>query len=490
MASVVTSIGTGSGLPLDTLLTNLMAAESVPLTKLQAKEATAQAKVSAYGQFSSSVSTLRDAIAALTASKLNGSTVTSSDKEIATATSTNTATKGNFSLEVVKLAQSEKAVSPPLASTETVLSPGRMTFTFGSVVDGKFVANPDATPKDVNINTSSNTVAGMRDAINKANIGITATVVNDGSGSRLVFSSTETGAKTSFQISGVSDGSGSGSQLSQFDYDPSNAIDYDAATPATGMRRLLAGRDAELKIDGLAVSKSSNTITDVLDGVTLTLVKAGTTTVAVGQDPSAARTALQGLVTAYNTFRTTATSLSLNTPSATTGETNTSNGPLAGDGLVRDVMAKIRNEIFSPVDGATGQFTSLSSLGVSFQADGTLKLDATIFDKAMAADPTGIAKLFQDGANGEGSKGISTRFSAMLTTFIEKNGSIQSKVDGLDSTTKMLQSQQATLKIQLTQIQARYQKQFVALDQLVTGMNNTTTFLTQQLASLAAMRNS
>lgn len=488
MASVITNIGTGSGLPLQQLLTDLMVKERVPLTQLQAKEATTLTKVSAYGQLSNAVSKLRDTIQGLTTAKFNGATAATSDKEVATVTADNKATKGNFSLEVIKLAEAEKAVSGSTKDADTKFATGTLTFNFGSLVDGAFVTTEGSAPQTVTIDGSNNTLAGIRDAVNKAAIGVSVSLVNDGNGSRLVFSSTNTGAAHAFKIEGSGESTSPETSMSQFDYDPSTAIAYDAATAASGMRRLQQAQDAEIKVDGLAIKTPKNTVSDAVDGVTLTLLKAGTSKITLAQDPAAARTSMQSLVTAYNSFLTTANGLSTNIPGATPGQTNSTNGPLAGDGVVRDIVGKMRDQIFAVVDGAPGQYNSLATLGVSFQKDGTLKMDTAIFDKAMAADPKAVADLFTDDAFGQGKPGITKRFADVLTSIVDDNGAIKARTDGLTESTKQLQAQQVSMQKRLVQIQARYQAQFIALDQLVTGMNGTTTFLNQQLESLASLR--
>ena len=136
------------------------------------------------------------------------------------------------------------------------------------------------------------------------------------------------------------------------------------------------------------------------------------------------------------------------------------------------------------MQGATGAYTSLASLGVSFQSDGTLKLDTSRLDKAMAEDPAAISQLFASEPYGEGTQGITERFAAQLSAFIDTNGTIDSRVSGLNDTTKTLQTQQAQLETRLTEIEARYRQQFTALDTLLTQLNSTSSFLSQQLDAL------
>mgnify|MGYP001167231459 FL=1 len=486
MASVGSALGIGSGLDLTTLLSNLMAAESVPLAKLQTREVSIQSKISAYGQLRSAISSLRDAVKGLTPDKFNGAGAGSSASDVATATATNAATKGTYALEVVSLAQAEKAVSAGLESSKAQVQAGTITFTFGSVENGEFIPG-EGEAKTVTIEAGKNTLEGVRDAINAAEAGVTATIIHDGTGARLVLTAKETGAGHAFRITTQGDAGSDGQALSFLDYDPASAPDYSAGGAAQ-MSRLQHAADAEFKIDGIVMTSARNSVSTALEGVTLTLAKEGTTTITVKDDASKARSALQSMVDAYNKLLSTVNALAVNTPGASKGESGTA-GPLAADSLTRDVMTRIRNEIFSPVQGATGAYTSLASLGVSFQSDGTLKLDATRFEKAMATDAGAVARLFDDEAYGEG-RSITARFQAQLDAMVESDGLIDSRLDGLNASTKSLQTQQEQLSKRLEQIEARYRAQFSALDTLLAQMNSTASYLTQQLEALKNLRSS
>ncbi|WP_420226053.1 flagellar filament capping protein FliD [Pigmentiphaga litoralis] len=491
MATAGTQLGLGSGLPLESLVTQLMATEVKPLTKLQAKEAETTSKVSALGQLSGSLTSVREALLKLTDTNLNTGKVALSEKDFATVTASSKAAKGTMSLEVVQLAQQEKALSASLASGDSKIGTGQVSFTFGSVKDGAFAADADLPTQSVTITSENNTLSGLRDAVNKAGIGVTASLVNDGNGSRLVFSSSRTGVEKAFKMEGVSTGSAPGeASLSMFNYDPSTAPAHSPDSTAPGMVRLQAAKDAKILVDGLAVTKPDNLITDAMDGLTITLTKVGKTQVTVSQDPDSTKSALQSLVTAYNSFLTTSKQLSRNTPSATAGTASTSNGPLAGDSIVRDVTAKMRDQIFSPLAGAKGSTTSFASLGISFQKDGTLKFDTAVFDKANTADPTGIANLFADEPNGAGSVGLSKRFVDAINAMVDTNGSIQTRVDGLGATTKLLQKQQVDLAARLQVIETGYRTEFSRLDTLVTKMMEMQTRLTKDLESLSNLRSS
>ena len=476
MASVGSALGVGSGLELSTLLSNLMAAEKVPLTKLQAQATSAQTKISALGQLKSSLSSLLTAASGLTPEKFTGLVGSSSDSSVAFITADNKAGKISHKLDVTSLAQAEKAVSGALAS-DAQLNTGTLTFTLGKVENGSFVAG-EAEAKSVVIDATNNTMSGLRDAINKAELGVTASLVTDDSGSRLVLTSTTTGAANDFQVT-----SSDSRSLDFFDYAPATAPSYSSGGSPAGMSRLQAGADAQFKLDGMEVTSATNTVTSVLDGVTITLQKSGTTTIATNPSPSGGAAALQSLVTAYNSFLNVAAALSANAPSETRGKAGAT-GPLAGDGLVRDLTSRMRNEVFSPMQGATGAYTTLASLGVGFDQDGALTLDTDKFNKAMAADPNAVSKLFTPQPFGEGSQSLVERFTAQLSPYTDSKGVIDSRTDGLKSTIKTLETQQNQMSNRLEQIEARYRRQFTALDSMLTQLNNTGSFLTQQIEAL------
>lgn len=480
MASVGSALGVGSGLELSTLLSNLMAAEKVPLTKLQAQATSAQTKISALGQLKSSLSSVLTAAKGLTADKFTGLVGSSSDASVATLVANNQAGKISHKLEVTSLAQAEKAVSAALAGS-TPLNAGTLTFTFGKVEGGSFVAGGGT--QTIAVDSGNNTLPGLRDAINKADIGVTASLVTDSTGSRLVLTSGTTGAEHAFRIETSDSGDGGTQALDFLAYDPATAPPYASGASPAGMSRLQEGADARFKLDGLELASATNTVTSALDGVTIALQKTGTTTISTNTSTSGGAATLQSLVTAYNSFLNVAKALSVNEPSQTRGQAGAT-GPLAGDGLVRDLTARMRSEIFSPLQGATGAYTTLASLGVGFDQGGALTLDTDKFNKIMAEDPNAVARLFTSEPFGAGTQSLAERFSAQLSPYADSNGVIDSRTDGLKSTIKTLENQQKQMSSRLDQIEARYRQQFTALDSLLTRLNSTGNSLTQQIETL------
>jgi flagellar hook-associated protein 2 len=479
-----------------------MTAEKIPLVALQKKEAAQQTKITAYGTLNSALSAFSAAMDAVNESKFNTAKATSSDATVATVTSKLGAATGSLSLKVDSLATNAKVASARVldwqnaaATADSTIGTGTLTFTMGTATTtpAGFTADSGQTPFTVEIGPGQNTLAGIRDAVNAKGGAVTASIVNDGTGARLVFSSNATGAKNNFRIAAdATPGAGGGPGLAQLAYNP--AAPGNAATSSS---QVTLGVDASLTIDGMAITSPSNTLTDTIDGLTITLLKGAaagvpaSTTIGVGQDNVDAKAAVNSLVSAYNTLLTATKKLSLSVPQDAGSSDARTDGPLSGDATIRSLMTQIKNQLLSPMDGATEPYTSLASIGVEvkdFKDGGALKLNEAVFDKAMAADRAAVTKLFTTEPNGEGSQGITAKLADTVKQMTASNGQVQSRIDGLTTITKQLQKQQTDMSARLVQIEARYRAQFTSLDTMLTSMDNTSSFLTQQLDALAQMR--
>jgi len=387
----LSSPGIGSGLDVNGIVAKLMAVEQQPLDQLSAQETTVQSKISAYGSLKSALSALQTAVHALSApAPFRSMSATVGDASVATATTADGAVAGRYSLEVSQLAQNQKLVSAGFASSTDTVGSGTLTFTFGTWSGGSFTPNPAAGARTVTIAPGQSSLAGVRDAVNAANIGVTATIVNDGSasGQRLVFSSNASGANQSLSIAAAdADGQNTDAAgLSQLAYDP-------AATAGSGknLTETLAAQDALLTLDGIAVRSASNTVTDAIAGVTLKLARTNVgspTSIAVDQSSGPATTAVSAFVKAYNDLQTTITNLTKY------DATNKQASILTGDSTVRLAQSQLRSLVGGAVSGASGSLDTLSLAGITTQSDGTLLLDSAKFNAALAADPKAVEKLF------------------------------------------------------------------------------------------------
>jgi flagellar hook-associated protein 2 len=387
--------GIGSGLDINGLVSQLMAAERLPLTALEGREKAHNQKLSAFGQVRSALATFQTALQDLTSSKFQALSATASDTKVLSASAGGNATPASYQIEVTQLAQQHKLASSGYATTNDAVGSGTLTLQFGTYNSGTntFTANADKATKSITISPANNTLAGVRDAINAANAGVTATIVNDGSaaGNRLVLTSTDSGAANSLKISATDDDGNSldGSGLSALAYDPTAA-----AGSGKNLGQVAAARDATLTIDGIAVSYASNTVRNAIDGVTLNLSQTNTgqpLTLTVGRDTEAIKKSVQAFVDAYNSA-----DASLKKLTAFNG-VGKQNGILLGDATTRGIQTQMRNLLSNTV-ASGGTLTTLSQIGVAFKSDGTLALDSAKLGTAIDTNFDDIAALFDSAA--------------------------------------------------------------------------------------------
>jgi flagellar hook-associated protein 2 len=388
----ISSPGIGSNLNVNDIVSQLMALERRPLLQLDTKEAKFQAQLSAFGTLKSSLTSFQTALRGLNdVSKFQSYKAAIANTSVATVAAANSAVPGNYALEVTQLAQAQKLVAAGQTSTSAAIGAGSISFDFGTISGGTFdaasghytgaaFAADGAGTKTVTINASNNTLAGIRDAINAAKIGVSASIVNDGSGTpyRLALSVADTGAAKSLRISVAGDAA----LASLIAHDPAGT---------QNLAETVAARNAELKVDGVPISKTKNVVTDVIEGVTLTLggTNAGApTAVSVTRDSGAIKGLVDSLVKAYNELGNTIKSLSAFNPATKQGSI------LQGDITLITLQSRIRSTLTSALTGVAGEYDNLSQIGVAFQKDGTLTVDAAKFEAALAAAPNDIAALF------------------------------------------------------------------------------------------------
>ncbi len=388
VSGMLASPGVGSGLDVTGIVNKLMTAESAPLTALTRQEASYTARISAYASLKGALAALQSSLTGLTDTRsMQSVTASIADATLASVAAGSTAVPGSYSLKVSQLAQAHKIASAGFASVDSAVGSGSLSFSFGTYAGGVFTANADAAAQSVAIAAGQNTLAGIRDAVNAAGIGVTATIVNDGTtGNRLVFSSATTGAANSLKVT-VADADTTHTDLaglSQLAYDP-------AALVGGGMTQKVAAQNALLLIDGIDISKATNTVSDAIQGVTLNLAKADslvTTTLTVTSDTSSIAKSVGAFVKAYN-------DLASMISSATKYDTvNKKASVLTGDSAPRIIQSQLRAIVGSTLSGSGLTMTALSQAGVSFKVDGTLALDSAKLAAAVSRDATGVGRLF------------------------------------------------------------------------------------------------
>lgn len=454
----ITSSGVGSNIDIEGLVTKLVAAEGQSKsTALLKKQAQVQAEISAYGSFKSALAQLQTSLVGLKdPAQFRSRSATVADDTIYTATATGSAAPGSVDIEVVQLAGAAKLRSGPLAASTTPVGTGTLTLSLG------------AASFAITIDSTNNTLANIRNAINSApaNPGISATLVTANDGVRLVLTSAATGAANAIKVAQ----SGGDGGLAALTYDPQSGTN--------GLTQLQAAQDARIVIDGSPIDSISNTINTALDGVSITLLKTTATGVtnrlSVAVDQAKPRGAITAFVTAYNQVYSGLKKLSAYDAATKSG------GALLGDAVLRGFMASLRQEMTGTSPALAGNaFRTLSDIGVTTSLDGTLKVDTAKLDTAFNTNNDAITRLF----SGDG--GLGKRLDTLANTYASSGGLLESRTKGLQTSLDAIAQRQTALGKSLDAYEARVRAQFTAMDIAVAQMRQTGQNLIAQLDSLS-----
>ncbi len=467
---MATTTSSATSIDVNAIVTSLMSIERQPIAKLNTKQTDYQAKLTAVSLIKSKIDAFQTAVQALS-NPSSGSFVafkaTSSDPSVFSSSASSSAVAGVYTLDVINLAQSQKLVAAGQTSSTTAISNGIATtinFDFGTISGGTlaagsysgatFTANGSAT-KSITIDGTNNTLGGIRDAINAAKMGVSASIVNDGSGTpyRLALSSDNSGISNSLKISTTG---GDGTINTLLANDPAGV---------QHLNQTVAAQNANFKVNGIAISKSSNSVTDAIQGVTLTLSSKTITpaTLTIETDTSAVNDSVTAFVKSYNDlFSAMKNSSAFKSKSA-----------LEGDATLRGLQSQMRSIASAAVSGGT--LTTLGEVGLSFSTTGTLKLDSTKLNSAMAKDFNDVAHLFNSAT------GYATKFSAMTTTALAFDGTIATKTNGLNQSIKNVGDQIVSMESRMTRLQKQYTVLYSNLNVMLSSMAQTSAYLTRQL---------
>ncbi len=389
----ITSLGVGSGLDLQSLVDRLVAAERDPVVaNLARKEAALSAELSGFGLLRSSLADFQGSFSALASrSNFQPRTASSSDSSIFTVSADSGAAEQSAQIEVTQTARAHGLATAAYSDENAVIGTGTLTVRFGTTsydpntdTYSSFTLNPDIPSQTLTIDSSNNTLSGLRDYINQNDFGFQASIVNDGTGYRLVLSADATGAASSLEITVTDTGDGNDTDTSGL-----SALAFNSA--ATNLEQTQAARDAILKVNGLTVTRSSNTISDLFDGVTLTLQKeapGSLETLVVSRNDAAIQNSIQDFVDKYNSL--VATINQLTAYNADTGEA----GTLIGDTGVRNVSTRLSSLLIDLVPGLDGPYRALSDIGITTQSDGTLAIDTSRLSDAIKNNAAAVTDLF------------------------------------------------------------------------------------------------
>ncbi|MDD2976686.1 flagellar filament capping protein FliD [Aquabacterium sp.] len=476
--ATLSSLGVGSGLDAENIVKSLVALERKPAEAVKAENNKLDTKVSTWGKIQSAFSSLQDAANALNSNDFwSAVKATSSDASAVGVSPSATSAPGSYNVTVQSLASSQYVASKAYTAGKTAtVGQGTLTIQTGTYTanDGPppvvtFNAKAAASQFNITIGPEDNTLEKIRDKINSSGAGVTASLVNDATGTRLVLRGA-TGAENAFKISVTENPAAPGL----------SALAYNASTGGTSqMTRTQAAANAQATINGLAVSSASNTMTDVVDGLTLQLSKVSATpiNVEVSRDTDAIRKGIDGFVSAYNNVVST---IRVQTKY---DEASKTAGPLQGDSTATGLLSQIRNLIGSS-SGASSVFGRLSDIGLDIKTDGTLSVKSDKMNAAMS-NPGELKKFFanSDAAN-VGNDGLSQRIKSLASQLLGTDGAINSRTEGIKSMIERNKDKIERIDAKATLAEARLRAQYTLLDNNMAKLNGLSSYVTAQLAAL------
>jgi len=447
--TTISALGTGSGLDLNSLVEQLLKAERAPTeNRLNQRQERFESQISGLGLFSGALSGLSDAARDLQNGRgLGTRQAVSSNEEVFTASARENTAPGVFSVEVRALAEADKLASQAFDSASAEVGSGTLNFTVG---ERDF---------SVVIDETNNSLAGIRDAINRAgdNRSVSASIINDADGARLILTGRDTGAENAIAVS-VSNATGALGQLA-----------------TENLNVITAASDAEAVVDGFNITSASNRIEGAIDDITLDLKAAAPDEPAnlrISEDRSAVLERVRDFVERYNGLVDVLKGLASYDP-----ETDEA-GPLQGNITVRSVAGQVRSILSSPTEGATPVANTLAAIGITSTEGGTLRIDEGRLNEVIDQRPQALEELFA------GDKGLGGRLTSYLNNVIGSNGILTNQTDNLQTRLDEIARQREALDARLERVEARFVRQFSALDSLIAELNQTSDFISQQFAAL------
>lgn len=469
----LSSAGVGSGLDVNSIVSQLMALERRPLELLQQDKSKLDAQLSAFGRLQSSLGALGDAARKLTnPAGWSPTTVSSTDAAAVSAFGTGTPATGSYRVEVSALAAAQTLASAPLPSPISIVGTGMLT-----VELGKWLGDPpDFTPNSgtgsvsIAITAADNTLEKVRDRINAAGAGIAASIVNDANGARLSLRSIETGQSQGFRIS-VADDDGNdtdGTGLSM--------LAFDAAGGTSPMTLAQAASNAKLTVNGIAIESPSNTLDNVLDGLSLRVARVTSAPVAldVSRDTAAIKKTITDFANAYNDM------VKLVREQTAYNEASKTGGALQGDRTAVGLLNRLRS-VAGGSSGASAGFSRLADIGLDPQRDGTLKIDGAKLDAALGR-LSELKDFFARDDTGTANDGFATMLRQFADLTLGTDGALSTKTASLNTRMGAMDKQAARLQDRLDATEVRLRAQYTRLDTNMASLNGLQTYISQQIA--------
>ena len=417
--------GKTSGIDVGTIVDELMEVERQPETVWQNEQSTISSQVSALTTMNTQLSTvatdvdnLKDILGAFSQMSTG-----SSDDALVSASADNTAVAGTHTVVVSNLATTSSSYSDYIPSGSSLA---------GAEIDIKYGSDPNNPVKTdtIDIPASDTTLQQAVSTINSGSYGVTASVVTDSTGSRLVLASNTSGANGNLTVS-------------------SSASNFTSA----------AGVDAKLTVDGVPVDSATNTVTGAIAGVTLSLGSADPNTsvlISVQPDTTTASTAIQTFVTDYNTLMG-----SIN--SQYTLDSNGNEGVLASNSMLRTLQSQLLG-LVSTSTSAAGQYVNLQSMGIEMQDDGTLQIDSTALSTALSSNYSDVQSFFQSTSPVGWGQTVSTQLQQMTDP---TEGLISADISGLNQTNSSLTDEINDFEVRMTATQQQLTTQYDNLNTLL-----------------------
>lgn len=475
MASI-SSLGIGANIDAENIITQLMSLERQPINQAESQISKLNTKLSTWGKIQSVFSSVEDAATALTKNSLwNASKAQTADAEAMSVSAGEGTAPGSYSVQVNNLAQAQFLSSVAFSSKTDVVGDGTLVIELGSFATNPsappsklFTPKTDATAVSIEIGPEDTTLEKVRDKINAAtsSSGVSASIVNDASGARLVLRG-KTGEANAFRVS-VTEGATPG--LSALAYDPSADINND--------RLMQSAANAQVTINNIPVSSDSNTLSDVVDGLTIKLNKKTTSAVdvTVTQDTDSVKTAIETFAKAYSE------AISAIRVQTLYDENSKTSGPLQGDSTALGLLRQLRSMATSSTS-ASSVFDRLSSMGLSMRVDGTLSTDSSKLSKALE-NMAELKKMFATSSEDAASEGIAVRFQKLSDQVTSSSGSIATRTDGIKTSIKRTQANVDRLELRVEAMETRLRKQYAALDQTSSRLSGLSNYVTQQLNAM------
>jgi flagellar hook-associated protein 2 len=500
---MATTLGqVGSGLDINSIVSALVDAEVAPKkNSIDRRESGLKAELSAIGSLKSSLSDLNAALTDISdGSAFDLISITSPTS--VDITQTGSPSIGDYAIQVNSLARSQVLASPKFESLSTEVGTGTLTLSLGTPTylsgqsSGEYASfSVDASKTtSISIDSSNNTVSGIRDAVNAANIGITASIVLDGSQVRLLFTADDSGADTAISISTVDAGDTSGANpntdtdgLSQLAYNFSS----DTSSFVGNLTEARSSSDASFSLNGLSLTSSSNKIANLVDGLDFTLKETTSTeqTVVVKRDTSGIETKVQSFVDSYNAYQAKLDTLTDHTQA----------GALAGDSTARRIQSAVRAATTQPNSIAGNVYSTLSEIGIEADRYGKLNLTSATFQSALTANFEDVRELLAGVGTPSGSsiitdytdsQGIADGLVNVIDTYINTtDGMLVSRENRIELSIDDLVDDRLAIDERILSLEERYLRQFTAMDNLVGRLQGTSDFLTGQMDALKAAAN-